>query len=173
VDTTALPRTRTVVHVVLTGIGGAEGWLDIDRDGMTVCKEAQGKDVDLVVEGDAGQMYKWQSGIVAFRELVPAGHARLIGPSRIARAFPLGSLLRPSGSSSVRRRGGCTPGRRDRKLSQRVSADASHRLPFCTASGGESRRTPSAIVAMVTVVSESRNACSAAHIAAAMPHRGL
>jgi len=87
-DVSKLPRIRTVVHVVLTGAGGAEGWLDIDRDGMTVCKEDQGKDVDLVVEGDTGHMYKWLAGIVGFRELVTAGQARLIGPSRLARAFP-------------------------------------------------------------------------------------
>jgi DNA-binding HxlR family transcriptional regulator len=93
-DDANLPKTRTVVHVILTGVGGTEGWLDIDRDGMTVCKEDQGKDVDLVVEGDTGYMYKWLSGIVPFRELVSGGHVRLIGPSRLARAFP--SWFRPS-----------------------------------------------------------------------------
>jgi len=69
-------------------VGGTEGWLDIDRDGMTVCKNDQGKDVDLVVQADTGQMYRWLSGIASFRELVGAGHVRLIGPSRVARAFP-------------------------------------------------------------------------------------
>jgi DNA-binding HxlR family transcriptional regulator len=87
-DVAHLPRTRTVVQVNLQGVGGIEGWLDIDRDGMTVCKDDQGKDVDLVVEGDTGQMYRWLSGIVPFSELVTAGHVRLIGPSRLARAFP-------------------------------------------------------------------------------------
>lgn len=87
-DVAHLPSTRTVVQVLLHGVGGVEGWLDIDRDGMTVCKEDQGKDVDLVVEGDTGQMYRWLSGIVPFSELVAAGHVRLIGPSRLARAFP-------------------------------------------------------------------------------------
>ena len=76
------------MHVILTGVGGAEGWLDIDHDGMTVCKEDQGKDVDLVLEADTGHMYKWLAGIVPFRELVTGGHARVIGPSRLARAFP-------------------------------------------------------------------------------------
>ena len=87
-DTSALPGTRTVVHVILTGAGGVEGWLDIDHDGITVCKDDQGKDVDLVVEADTGHMYKWLSGIVPFRELIATGQARLIGPSRVARAFP-------------------------------------------------------------------------------------
>jgi len=87
-DETKLPSMRTIVHVVLTGEGGAEGWLDIDRNGMTVCKTEQGKDVDLVVQGDVGQMYRWLSGIASLRELVSSGHIRLIGPSRMARAFP-------------------------------------------------------------------------------------
>jgi DNA-binding HxlR family transcriptional regulator len=87
-DEANLPTMPTVVHVILSGPGGTEGWLDVDRDGMTVCKSDQGKDVDLVVQADTGQMYKWLSGIVAFRELVSSGHIRLIGPSRLARAFP-------------------------------------------------------------------------------------
>jgi DNA-binding HxlR family transcriptional regulator len=87
-DDATLPAARTVVHVILTGVGGAEGWIDIDSDGMTVCKDDQGKDVDLVVEGDTKQLYRWLFGIVAFRELVSAGHVRMIGPSRLARAFP-------------------------------------------------------------------------------------
>ena len=87
-DPANLPAMRTVVHVILTGNGHAEGWLDIDRDGMTVCKDDQGKDVDLVIQGDTGHMYKWLAGIAPFRELVTSGHVRLIGPSRMARAFP-------------------------------------------------------------------------------------
>ncbi len=87
-DQTNLPAMRTVVHVVLTGKGGAEGWLDIDRDGMTVCKEDQGKDVDLAVQADTGHMYRWLVGITPFRELLGSGQVRLIGPSRLARAFP-------------------------------------------------------------------------------------
>ncbi|UQX87457.1 helix-turn-helix transcriptional regulator [Jatrophihabitans telluris] len=87
-DAANLPAMRTVVQVILTGAGGAEGWLDIDRDGMTVCKDDQGKDVDLVVQAETGQLYKWLAGITPFRELVASGHVRLIGPSRMARAFP-------------------------------------------------------------------------------------
>jgi DNA-binding HxlR family transcriptional regulator len=46
-----LPETRTVVHLVLTGAGGAQGWLDIQRPGITVCKDDQGLAVDLALEG--------------------------------------------------------------------------------------------------------------------------
>ena len=87
-DPASLPKSRVVVHVLLTGDGAAEGWLDIDADGMTVCKDDQGKDVDLVLEGDTRQLFRWLTGITPFRELVSAGDVRLIGPSRLARAFP-------------------------------------------------------------------------------------
>jgi DNA-binding HxlR family transcriptional regulator len=86
-DLTKVPPTRTVVHLVLTGVGGAEGWLEVDPEGMTLCKEDQGHDVDLAVEADTAQMYRWLMGMVPFRELVSAGHVRLLGPSRLARTF--------------------------------------------------------------------------------------
>ena len=68
---------------------GTEGCLDIDRDGITVCKGDQSKDIDLVVQADTGQMYKWLARIATFRELVSSGHARPIGPSRLTRASPI------------------------------------------------------------------------------------
>jgi DNA-binding HxlR family transcriptional regulator len=83
-----LPSSRTVVHLVLTGTGGAEGWLEIERPGVSVCKDDQGHDVDLAVEADTAQMHRWLVGLVPFRELVANGDARLLGPSRLARAFP-------------------------------------------------------------------------------------
>jgi DNA-binding HxlR family transcriptional regulator len=83
-----LPETRTVVHLVLTGAGGAQGWLDIQRPGITVCKDDQGLAVDLALEADTAQMHRWLVGLVPFRELVTGGHARFLGPSHLARAFP-------------------------------------------------------------------------------------
>jgi len=83
-----LPQTRTVVHLVLTGRGGAEGWLDIKHRGISVCKDDQGLDTDLAVEADTAQMHRWLIGLVPFRDLVAKGHARLLGPSRLARSFP-------------------------------------------------------------------------------------
>jgi DNA-binding HxlR family transcriptional regulator len=83
-----LPATRTIVHLVLTGTGGAQGWLDIERRGISVCKDDQGHDVDLAVEADTAQMHRWLLGLVPFRDLVANGQARLIGPSRLARSFP-------------------------------------------------------------------------------------
>jgi DNA-binding HxlR family transcriptional regulator len=83
-----LPEKRTVVHLVLTGAGGAQGWLDIQRPAVTVCKDDQGLDVDLALEADTAQMHRWLVGLAPFRELVADGHARFLGPSRLARAFP-------------------------------------------------------------------------------------
>jgi DNA-binding HxlR family transcriptional regulator len=83
-----LPRTRTVVHLVLTGTGGAEGWLDIKDRVMSVCRDDQGLDTDLAIEADTPQMHRWLIGLVPFRDLVARGQARLLGPSRLARAFP-------------------------------------------------------------------------------------
>jgi DNA-binding HxlR family transcriptional regulator len=97
-----LPRSRTIVHLVLTGPGGAEGWLAVDGNGMTVCKDDQGHDVDLAVEADTGQMYRWLMGMVSFRELVSSGHARLLGPSRLAREFP--TWFQPSSFAAGLRR---------------------------------------------------------------------
>ena len=85
---TKLPEARTVVHVVLTGAGGAQGWLDIKRPGITVCKDDQGLTVDLALEADTAAMHRWLVGLVPFRELVAEGSASFLGPSRLARAFP-------------------------------------------------------------------------------------
>ena len=83
-----LPKDRTVVHLVLTGSGGAQGWLDIQPAGITVCKDDQGLAVDLALEADTAQMQRWLIGLVPFRDLVADGHARFLGPSRLAKAFP-------------------------------------------------------------------------------------
>lgn len=83
-----LPETRTVVHLILTGPGGAQGWLDIERPGITVCKDDQGLNVDLALEADTAQMQRWLIGLVPFRHLITNGHARFLGPSRLAKAFP-------------------------------------------------------------------------------------
>jgi DNA-binding HxlR family transcriptional regulator len=83
-----LPAERTVVHFTLTGPGAAEGWLEIDAREVTVCRDDPGVDVDLALEGDTGAMHRWLVGKTPFRELVTSGSVRLLGPSRLARAFP-------------------------------------------------------------------------------------
>jgi DNA-binding HxlR family transcriptional regulator len=85
---TKLPAQRTVVHMVLSGPGAGAGWLVVNRKSITVCRDDPGYDVDLVVEGDTGQMSRWLLGLVTFSELTRQGHVRQIGPSRLSRAFP-------------------------------------------------------------------------------------
>ena len=85
---TALPADRTVIHLTLTGPGGAEGWLAIERRAVTVCTTDPGYDVDLVLEADTAQMHRWLLGMVPFRQLVGEGCVRLLGPTRLVRAFP-------------------------------------------------------------------------------------
>jgi hypothetical protein len=53
-----------------------------------VCTDDPGYDVDLAIQADTGQMQRWLVGLVPFRDLIANGHARLLGPSRLARAFP-------------------------------------------------------------------------------------
>jgi DNA-binding HxlR family transcriptional regulator len=85
---TKLPARRTVVYMTLTGPGAAEGWLDIGDGSISVCKDDPGYEIDLTVEARTSQMLRWLSGLVPFRSLVASGDARLIGPSRLAQAFP-------------------------------------------------------------------------------------
>ena len=37
---------------------------------------------------DTRQVQRWLVGLVPFRYLMANGHARMLGPSRLARAFP-------------------------------------------------------------------------------------
>ena len=45
-------------------------------------------DVDLAGTADIGRMQRWLVGLVPFRDQIADGHARLLGPSQLARAFP-------------------------------------------------------------------------------------
>jgi DNA-binding HxlR family transcriptional regulator len=84
-----LPVERTVVHIALTGAGAAQGWLDMNRgDGMTVCRDDPGLDVDLALQADTKAMNRWLLGLTGFRDIESDGDARLLGPSKLARAFP-------------------------------------------------------------------------------------
>jgi hypothetical protein len=55
---------------------------------MTVCKTDPGREVDLVVRADNRQMHRWLLGLVPFPSLISGGDVRLLGPGRLARAFP-------------------------------------------------------------------------------------
>jgi DNA-binding HxlR family transcriptional regulator len=84
---TKIPETRTVVEFVLTGTGGGRAWLVLDRGSSTACQIDPGYDVDLVVHGDTRELHRWLVGLTSFRRVQQCGGARIIGPSRLARAF--------------------------------------------------------------------------------------
>lgn len=83
-----IPAARTVVQFILDGPGGGEAWLVLDRGGGTACQIDPGFDVDLVVMGDNREMHRWLLGRRSLRELQQAGSLRLVGPSKLSRAFP-------------------------------------------------------------------------------------
>ncbi|MFN0094783.1 MAG: winged helix-turn-helix transcriptional regulator [Dehalococcoidia bacterium] len=88
IEPSRLPGQRTVLHFVLGGVGGGEGWLVLDHGESTACQIDPGYDVDLVVQGDNREMHRWFLGGLSFRDMQKAGHIRFIGPSKLARAFP-------------------------------------------------------------------------------------
>lgn len=83
-----LPPTRTVVQFVLDGPGGGEAWLVLEGGASTACQIDPGYEVDLVVMGDNRELHRWLLGWLSFRALRQSGSVRLIGPSRLVRAFP-------------------------------------------------------------------------------------
>jgi DNA-binding HxlR family transcriptional regulator len=83
-----LPAGRTVVQFVAGGAKPGESWLVVDRGESTACTIDPGYEVDLVVMGDNAQLHRWLLGWQPLRELQRAGDIRLVGPSRLVRAFP-------------------------------------------------------------------------------------
>jgi DNA-binding HxlR family transcriptional regulator len=83
-----LPAGRTVVQFVVDGAGAGQAWLVLDRGESTACSIDPGFDVDLVVSADNRQLHRWLLGWQPLRDLQRTGDIRLIGPSRLVRAFP-------------------------------------------------------------------------------------
>ena len=83
-----MPKDRVVVEFVLSGPGGGRAWLVFDHGEVTACQIDPGYDVDLVVDGENRALHRWLLGVTTFREVQRSGRVRLIGPSRLARAFP-------------------------------------------------------------------------------------
>jgi DNA-binding HxlR family transcriptional regulator len=90
-----LPGGRTVIHFLLDGPGGGEGWLVLDHGATTACQLDPGYDVDLVVTGDNRELHRWLLGWQSFADLRRADAIRLIGPTRLVRAFPTWFAVSP------------------------------------------------------------------------------
>jgi DNA-binding HxlR family transcriptional regulator len=82
------PVGRTVIQFVVEGTNGGEAWLVLDHGDSTACTIDPGFEVDLVVMGDNRELHRWLLGWQSLRDLQRAGEVRLIGPSRLVRAFP-------------------------------------------------------------------------------------
>jgi DNA-binding HxlR family transcriptional regulator len=82
-----IPAGRTTIHLVADGPGGGESWLVLDRGGSTACQADPGYPVDIVLMGDNRQLHRWLLGWCTWRELQQRGSARLVGPTRLSRAF--------------------------------------------------------------------------------------
>lgn len=83
-----LPARKTVVHFVLQGPGGGEGWIVLDRGESTACQMDPGFEPNLVVHGQNRAMHRWLLGLVPFDELLAAGVVDVEGPAELLRAFP-------------------------------------------------------------------------------------
>lgn len=83
-----LPERRTVIQFVVSGPGGGDAWIVLDRGASTACFVDPGFDVDLVVMGDNREMHRWVLDATSYRDLYKNGHIRFVGPSRLTRAFP-------------------------------------------------------------------------------------
>ncbi|HLO36614.1 MAG TPA: helix-turn-helix domain-containing protein [Candidatus Deferrimicrobium sp.] len=108
VEADHLPAGRTVIQFVLAGPGGGEAWLVLDRGGSSACQIDPGFEVDLVVMGDNREMHRWLLGWRTFRDLRASGSVRVVGPSKLGRAFPtwfkealFASSLRPTAITGV------------------------------------------------------------------------
>jgi DNA-binding HxlR family transcriptional regulator len=95
----SLPDKRTVVQFVLDGPGGGEAWIVLDRGESTACQFDPGYEVDLVVAGDNREMHRWLLGWVSLADLQRTGRVRLVGPTRLRRAFTTWFDISPFGRS--------------------------------------------------------------------------
>jgi hypothetical protein len=83
-----IPEARTVIEFAMTGTGGGQAWLVLDKGSSTACQIDPGYDADIVVHGDNREFHRWLLGTGSYRELRKKGALRIVGPSRLARAFP-------------------------------------------------------------------------------------
>ncbi|WP_231126176.1 winged helix-turn-helix transcriptional regulator [Motilibacter aurantiacus] len=84
----ALPERRAVVLVQLTGDGAAQGWLDIDRRAMSVCRDDPGSTATSPSRPPPATCTAGSSGWCRSAGSRRPGSARLLGPAALTRAFP-------------------------------------------------------------------------------------
>ncbi len=84
-----LPEHRTVVHLVLTGAGRRPGLARHPASGHHRLQGRPGHWPSISPSKPTPpRCTVGSSDVVPFRDLVANGHARFLGPSRLAKAFP-------------------------------------------------------------------------------------
>lgn len=100
VDRERLPERRVVVCLRFSGLPGSYRrprvfWLMLERSDVELCIEDPGFEVDLQVEADMATMARVWLGDIAFDEALRSKRVRLIGPAKLASAFPDWLMLSP------------------------------------------------------------------------------
>ena len=87
-DCDRAPRARTTVEFRTHGPGSGRSWLVFEKGASTACQIDPGYDVDLLVLAEARELHRWFMGRTTWREACENEGIRIVGPERLARAFP-------------------------------------------------------------------------------------
>lgn len=98
IDRERLPDYRVVVCFRFSGFprtcrGPHVFWLMLEKNGVEICVEDPGVEIDLVVDADLAVMTSVWLGDMSFDEALRSRNVRLTGPRRLARAFPVWLML--------------------------------------------------------------------------------
>lgn len=84
-----LPNRRIVIEVVsVSGTTQARAWLVCEGQGVSMCFDPPGLDVDLWVRGDVSALYRVWLQHFSMAAALGAGDVEIDGPAALIRAFP-------------------------------------------------------------------------------------
>jgi hypothetical protein len=84
----ALPEHRTIVQLDYTGPDPTRIWMVIERRETSVCTDAPGFEVDVVVTTEPVALMRVFSGIVSYPQALADGSLAISGSSRLTKALP-------------------------------------------------------------------------------------
>jgi DNA-binding HxlR family transcriptional regulator/putative sterol carrier protein len=93
IDTSQLPRRRTVLHLRFTD-DPQPFWVVIESGDPSVCLTDPGYDVDVTITSDLSSLHQVWLGRLPLKQAVGDGRVRLDGPSALTRR--MGAVLRLS-----------------------------------------------------------------------------
>ena len=90
VDLDAVPEGRTVVQLTFAEVvpGDRDWWLVIQPDGVDICSDDPGFDVDVVVECELSTLTRIWRGDRSWDDALRAGTLRVDGPPELRRRLP-------------------------------------------------------------------------------------